>query len=427
MRQGASRSMRASWNRSVMPRSTRERNGRSTASTVMNLRRSSRWWSASQAAAGGLLLANNSYQITYEGKHVVSSAATVLMMASWLEVGRLEDIPRLSAREVRTARGDGAVFRANDDHVFALDDRWPHKGGPLSQGIVFGHTVAGPLHNWCIELASGFAVAPDEGRTRAHAVKGEDGIVYLQLPGAGTAQLGARMAAVRTTYPYCGVGCGVLATPGVGYDVVIQGDDQHPANFGRLCSKGSALGETVDLDGRLLHPQINGARASWDAALAHVAAGFRRIIEHHGPEAVAFYVSGQLLSEDYYVANKLMKGFIGSANIDTNSRLCMASSVAGHKRAFGSDTVPGNYEDLEQAERLVLVGSNTAWCHPGLFQRMRAAREKANRPCKLIVIDPRRTATCDGADLHLPLNPGSDAVLFNGLLTYLFQNGSAWP
>src|SRR3569623_1374678 len=231
------------------------------------------------------------------------------------------------------------------------------------------------------------------------------------------------MAAVRTTCPYCGVGSGVLATPGVGYDVVIQGDDQHHAKFGRQCSKGSALGATVDLDGRLLHPQIIGARASWEAALALVAAGFRRIIEHHGPEAVAFYVSGQLLTEDYYVANKLMKGFIGSANIDTNSRLCMSSSVAGHKRAFGGDTVPGNYEDLEQAELLVLVGSNTAWCHPVLFQRMRAAREKANRPCKLIVIDPRRTATCDGADLHLPLTPGSDAVLITGLLTYLFQNG----
>jgi len=118
----------------------------------------------------------------------VSSAATVLTMANWLEVGRLEDIPRLGARVVRTARGDVAVFRANDDHVFALDDRCPHKGGPLSQGIVFGHTVACPLHNWCIELASGCAVVPDEGRTRAHAVKIEDGIVYLQLPGAGTAQ-----------------------------------------------------------------------------------------------------------------------------------------------------------------------------------------------------------------------------------------------
>src|SRR3569623_534573 len=142
------------------------------------------------------------------------------------------------------------------------------------------------------------------------------------------------MAAVRTTCPYCGVGCGVLATPGADYDVVIQGDDQHPANFGRLCSKGSALGETVDLDGRLLYPQIHGERASWETALEHVAAGFRRVIDQHGPKAVAFYVSGQLLTEDYYVANKLMKGFIGSANIDTNSRLCMASSLAAPRPAM---------------------------------------------------------------------------------------------
>src|SRR3569623_1438215 len=222
------------------------------------------------------------------------------------------------------------------------------------------------------------------------------------------------MAAVRTTCPYCGVGCGVLATPGVGYAVVIQGDDQHPANFGRLCSKGSALGETVDLDGRLLHPQINGARASWDAALAHVAAGFRRIIERHGPEAVAFYVSGQLLTEDYYVANKLVKGFIGSANIDTNSRLCMSSAVADHIRAFGEDGVPATYEDLELAYLVVLVGSNTAWCHPIVYQRIQAAR--AERGTKLVVIEPRRTETCDEADLHLALKPGTDVALMNGLL-----------
>lgn len=232
------------------------------------------------------------------------------------------------------------------------------------------------------------------------------------------------MAVVRTTCPYCGVGCGVLATPGEAYRVGIKGDEQHPANFGRLCSKGSALGETVDLDGRLLYPQVGGERVSWDTALEHVAAGFRRIIDRHGPDAVAFYVSGQLLTEDYYAANKLMKGFIGSANIDTNSRLCMSSSVAGHKRAFGSDSVPGNYEDLEQAELLVLVGSNTAWCHPVLFQRIRAAKEQHPQR-KIIVIDPRRTATCDIADLHLPLKSGSDAVLFNGLLAYLFQNGRA--
>jgi len=227
---------------------------------------------------------------------------------------------------------------------------------------------------------------------------------------------------VRTTCPYCGVGCGVLASAGADYTVSVRGDPQHPANYGRLCSKGAALGETVDLDGRLLHPEIHGQRVSWETALDHVAAGFCRIIAEHGPDAVAFYVSGQLLTEDYYVANKLMKGFIGSANIDTNSRLCMSSSVAGHKRAFGSDTVPGCYEDLEQAELLVLVGSNTAWCHPVLFQRIRAAKEQ-HPERKIIVIDPRRTATCDITDLHLPVKSGSDAVLFNGLLTYLFQNG----
>src|SRR3569623_2190449 len=163
------------------------------------------------------------------------------------------------------------------------------------------------------------------------------------------------MEAVRTTCPYCGVGCGVSAALDADGGGVVQGDEQQPANRGRLCSKGSALGETVDLDGRLLHPQVHGDRTNWAAALDHVAGEFRRIIVRHGPDAVAFYVSGQLLTEDYYVANKLMKGYIGSANIDTNSRLCKTSSVAGHKRAFGSDSVPGSYEDLDEAELIVLV------------------------------------------------------------------------
>ncbi len=146
-------------------------------------------------------------------------------------------------------------------------------------------------------------------------------------------------------------------------------------------------------------PQVHGERASWDTALDLVASRFRETIAEHGPDSVAFYVSGQILTEDYYVANKLMKGFIGSANIDTNSRLCMASSVAGHKRAFGSDTVPGTYEDLELADLVVLVGSNLAWCHPVLFQRLAAAKER--RGTKVVVIDPRATATCEIADLHL--------------------------
>jgi len=222
----------------------------------------------------------------------------------------------------------------------------------------------------------------------------------------------------RTTCPYCGVGCGVLARPGA----PVTGDPAHPANFGRLCSKGTALGETLSLDGRLLHPEIDGVRASWDTALDRVAAGFAETIARHGPDAVALYVSGQLLTEDYYAANKLAKGFLGTANIDSNSRLCMASAVAGHRRAFGEDVVPCTYEDLEQADLVILVGSNTAWCHPVLYQRILAARDRRPR-MRLVVIDPRRTATCEGADLHLPLAPGSDVALFNGLLAHLSLTG----
>jgi assimilatory nitrate reductase catalytic subunit len=228
---------------------------------------------------------------------------------------------------------------------------------------------------------------------------------------------------IRTTCPYCGVGCGVIMRPDAeapnGWRTA--GDPEHPANFGRLCSKGSALSETIDLDGRLLHPEIGGARVGWDAALDAVADGFRHTIETHGPDAVAFYLSGQLLTEDYYIANKLMKGFIGSANVDTNSRLCMASSVAGHKRAFGTDTVPGSYRDLDEADLLVLVGSNAAWCHPILFQRMLKNRE--TRGAKIVVIDPRGTASSESADLVLALKPGTDARLFEGLLAHLAREG----
>jgi assimilatory nitrate reductase catalytic subunit len=226
------------------------------------------------------------------------------------------------------------------------------------------------------------------------------------------------MTLTKTTCPYCGVGCGVLAGP----DGTIRGDPDHPANFGRLCSKGSALGETIDLEGRLLAPQIGKIEASWDDALDLVATKFSDAIRDHGPDSVAFYVSGQLLTEDYYVANKLMKGFIGSANIDTNSRLCMASSVAGHKRAFGSDTVPGTYEDLEQADLIVLVGSNLAWCHPVLHQRIAAAKE-ARPSMRVVNIDPRKTATSELADTHLRIAPDGDVALFNGLLAHLANTG----
>ncbi|MCW8839437.1 MAG: molybdopterin-dependent oxidoreductase, partial [Gammaproteobacteria bacterium] len=178
------------------------------------------------------------------------------------------------------------------------------------------------------------------------------------------------MKEVKTTCPYCGVGCGVIASTAPDGTVTIKGDPDHPANFGRLCSKGAALGETLDMEGRLLHPIVDGQVSDWDTALDSVASRFRALIAEHGPDAVAFYVSGQLLTEDYYVANKLMKGFIGSANIDTNSRLCMSSAVAAYKRAFGSDSVPCSYADLERAKLIVITGSNTAWCHPVVYQRI---------------------------------------------------------
>jgi assimilatory nitrate reductase catalytic subunit len=188
------------------------------------------------------------------------------------------------------------------------------------------------------------------------------------------------VTAVRTTCAYCGVGCGIIATRTGERQVKIKGDPGHPANRGRLCSKGMHLGETVGLEGRLLHPMIGKARVGWDRALGLVARRFSETIARHGPDSVAFYVSGQLLTEDYYVANKLMKGFIGSANIDTNSRLCMSSAVAGHVRGFGEDVVSAGYEDLERADLFVLVGSNTAWCHPIVHQRIQArARRGARR------------------------------------------------
>ncbi|MEO0566742.1 MAG: molybdopterin-dependent oxidoreductase, partial [Pseudomonadota bacterium] len=202
---------------------------------------------------------------------------------------------------------------------------------------------------------------------------------------------------------------------------LVKGDPDHPANFGKLCSKGSALGETVGVEQRLRAPMVHGEETDWDTALQLVADRFSKTVAEHGPDAAAFYVSGQLLTEDYYVANKLIKGFIGTANIDTNSRLCMASTVAGHKRAFGSDTVPGTYEDLDEADLVVLVGSNLAWCHPILYQRVLAARQK--RGTKIVVVDPRRTASCNSADLHLPLVIGSDVALFNHLLSEIDARG----
>ncbi|WP_320732965.1 nitrate reductase [Enterobacter roggenkampii] len=232
------------------------------------------------------------------------------------------------------------------------------------------------------------------------------------------------MTETRTTCPYCGVGCGVVARVD-GETVSVRGDETHPANFGRLCVKGSALGETMGLQGRLLRPVVDGAEVAWAQALGAAGERLQDIIDKWGPQAVAFYASGQLLTEDYYAANKLMKGFIGAANIDTNSRLCMSSAVVGYKRAFGEDVVPCSYEDVENSDLVVLVGSNAAWTHPVLYQRLVQAKHN-NPEMKVVVIDPRRTASCDIADLHLALTPGSDAGLFVGLLNVI-QGTDAWP
>ena len=227
---------------------------------------------------------------------------------------------------------------------------------------------------------------------------------------------------IKTTCPYCGVGCGVDASIDNNNIIAVSGDASHPANLGKLCVKGSALHETNGDAGRLLHPRLAGQQTDWPTAIQTVADRLAQVRDQHGPGAIAFYLSGQLLTEDYYVANKLAKGFIGTGHVDTNSRLCMSSAVAGYKRAFGSDAVPCNYEDLEQCDLLILTGSNAAWTHPILYRRM--AQAKADNPdLKIVVIDPRRTATCDLADLHLAIAPGSDQFIFAGLLHYLDSQG----
>jgi assimilatory nitrate reductase catalytic subunit len=233
------------------------------------------------------------------------------------------------------------------------------------------------------------------------------------------------MQKIRSTCPYCGVGCGVTASENNGVTTVV-GDALHPANVGSLCSKGSSLGETL-LDSlkrdRITSPSINGDDVTWECALQTTADSINLSIQEHGRDSVAFYLSGQLLTEDYYVANKLMKGYIGTANVDTNSRLCMSSAVGAYKRAFGSDVVPCAYEDIDAADLIVLIGSNAAWTHPVLYQRMVAAKE-ANSNLKVVLIDPRATATCDIADLHLAIKPSSDGYLFQGLLAFLISNNA---
>ncbi|MCR9308855.1 nitrate reductase [Vibrio diabolicus] len=219
----------------------------------------------------------------------------------------------------------------------------------------------------------------------------------------------------KTTCPYCGVGCGIEIS-----NNKVIGDALHPANSGSLCVKGVALAESLQMPSRLLYPKLREKEVSWQSVTDLIAQEIHQAKAEFGPDSVAMYVSGQLLTEDYYVANKLMKGYVGSANIDTNSRLCMSSAVAAHVRAFGEDVVPVNYDDIDNTELLIICGANTAWTHPVLFRRVQQAREN-NPNLKLVVIDPRETVTAQQADLHLPIKNDGDVSLFNGLLKFLIE------
>ncbi len=240
------------------------------------------------------------------------------------------------------------------------------------------------------------------------------------------------MQETRSTCPYCGVGCGVVIESDGARITGVRGDPDHPANFGRLCTKGSTLHLTataeVTMQTRLLQPMRRAARGAepaaitWDDALDTATDKFAQVIRDHGPDAVGFYISGQLLTEDYYVFNKLAKGLIGTNNIDTNSRLCMSSAVAGYKKTLGADAPPACYDDFKHAQCLFIVGSNTAWAHPILFRRIEDAKRE-NPAMKIVVVDPRRTDTCEIADLHLAIQPGTDVMLFHGMLHLMLWEG----
>jgi assimilatory nitrate reductase catalytic subunit len=237
-----------------------------------------------------------------------------------------------------------------------------------------------------------------------------------------------RQQKTKSTCCYCGVGCGVIITTEDKKIIDVKGDPDHPANFGRLCTKGATLHLTAKLDARQLYPELRKSRGeprrrvSWDASLDYVVDRFAETIEKHGPDSVAFYLSGQLLTEDYYVFNKLSKALIRTNNVDTNSRLCMSSAVAGYKTTLGADSPPTCYEDIDHTKCLFIAGSNTAFAHPIVFRRIEDA--KANNPdMKIVVVDPRRTDTAQFADLHLAILPGTDVALFNGLLHVMLWEG----
>lgn len=235
---------------------------------------------------------------------------------------------------------------------------------------------------------------------------------------------------VRSVCPYCGVGCGIVMQ--VEHDLIVKvsGDKQHPSNAGRLCTKGSTCAVPVADAGRMKHAFVreersrDPVRVGIDQAIQATASRLRGIIDEHGADAFALYVSGQMSLEAQYLANKLTKGFIGSRHIESNSRLCMASAGSGYKLSLGADGPPGAYDDFEHSDVFLVIGANMADCHPVLFLRL---LDRLKAGAKLIVVDPRRTATADKADLYLPIAPGTDLALLNGLLHLLVKSGLTDP
>jgi assimilatory nitrate reductase catalytic subunit len=303
-----------------------------------------------------------------------------------------------------------AVFRIREE-VYAVGNRDPFSGANvLSRGIVGDIkgelVVASPVYKQHFSLRTGRCLEDATVRIPVYEARVEEGVVHVQPS-----------KRVATTCCYCGVGCGVILSRSKDTVNEVKGDPAHPANFGRLCTKGAALHLSTDPAARLLHPEVNGRRASWDEALDLCAGKFGDIIAAHGPDAVAFYVSGQLLTEDYYVFNKLAKGLVGTNNIDTNSRLCMSSAVAGYKMTLGADAPPCAYEDIDAADLILIAGSNTAFAHPILWRRIEES------DAEVIVVDPRATVTARAAGLHLAIAPGTDVALFNAMLWVLRQEG----
>lgn len=232
----------------------------------------------------------------------------------------------------------------------------------------------------------------------------------------------------KSTCSYCGVGCGILISKDSRGKIMVEGDPDHPANKGMLCSKGKNLHYTVqNKSDRLLFPEMRWnkgserVRVSWEAAMGRIVTVFKTLISKYGPDSVAFYVSGQLLTEEYYIVNKLAKGYIGTNNIDTNSRLCMSSAVVGYKLSLGEDSVPISYDDIELADCFFISGANPAWCHPILFRRLEKHKAE-NLDIRIIVSDPRKTQSTAIADLHLQIYPGTDIYLHHAIARWLIEH-----